>query len=308
MNCYCVGGLTLACASDVPGLRSVASYGACPPDISLRIGISPPPTVDTFVFRWPGRYGLSLSRLADDWLLTTARGPAYVVTRDGREIVAYDNQGDPDPEFMDVLVRRVLPRISLIFGRVAFHGAALAKNDAAILLFGGSGAGKSTLSAALAGSFGWDLLSDDISILHAAGGATVAPAATGVCLWPDSRAALNLPPERCRSLPAYGTKIWFDFAQNAPREPLPLGAIVALARSAEVAEPVLERLAPAEALVLAIHQLIQFNPADYASGGLEPLVHRLREAIEGVPAYRLVYPSDFSALPRVAALLEELVA
>lgn len=304
MNFYCVGGLTLACASEVPGLRPVAGSGACRPDIELRIGLGPPPMADAFVFRWPGRYGLCLSRLGDHWMLTTARGSAYAVTRDGREIMAYDNQADADPEFIDVLVRRILPRISLLFGRVAFHGAALAKNDTAILLFGGSGAGKSTLSAALAGSFGWDLLSDDISILHAA---TVAPAATGVCLWPDSRLALDLPPERCRGLPAYGTKIWFDFAQNGPRPPLPLRALAALARSEHVTAPMLERLAPAEALILAIQQLIQFNPADYRSGGLEPLVHRLRTTIEGIPAYRLVYPTDFSALPRVAALLEELV-
>lgn len=306
MNFYSVGGLTLACASEVPGLRRAARHGACPPDIELRIGFAQAPIPDAFVFRWPGRYGLCLSRLADDWLLTTARGATYAVTRNGREIVAYDNQANADPEFIDVLVRRILPRISLLFGRVAFHGAALAKNDTAILLFGGSGAGKSTLSAALAGSFGWDLLSDDISILHAESGTTVAPGATGVCLWPDSRLALDLPPERCRSLPAYGTKIWFDFAQNVPRAPLPLRAVAALARSEQITAPMLERLSPAEALVLAIRQLIQFNPADYARGGLEPLVHRLRATIEGVPAYRLVYPSDFSALPGVAALLEEL--
>ncbi|HEX5182616.1 MAG TPA: hypothetical protein VFW19_05620 [Allosphingosinicella sp.] len=308
MNLYGVGGLTLACESPVPGLRPAASDHHVPPDIALRIERAPPPVADRFLFRWPGRYGLCLSQSGDGWLLTTARGSSYAVSPDGRTIAAFDNQAEADPEFLDVLVRRVLPRIGLLFGRVAFHGAALAKNDAAILLFGGSGAGKSTLAAALAGRFGWDLLSDDISLLHPEGGATVAPAATGVCVWPDSRAALDLPLERCRALPAYGTKIWFDFAQESPRAELPLRALAALDRSPDATEPELQRLSPGEALVLAIHQLIQFNPGACAIGGLEPLVHRLRRTIAGLPAYRLVYPSDFSALPRVAALLEEVIA
>jgi hypothetical protein len=200
----------------------------------------------------------------------------------------------------------VLPRVGVLLGRVALHGAALAKNNTATLLFGGSGAGKSTVSAALASRFGWDVLSDDISTLQSEGRAAVAPSATGVCLWPDACAALELPADRCRSLPAYGGKIWFDLGQDAPRAPQPLRAIVALARSEGAAKPELEPLAPGEGLALTIRQLIRFNPAGGPARELE-LVQRLRDAIQGVPAFRLVYPSDFAALPRVAARLDTLV-
>src|SRR5262245_27843693 len=108
MNLYGVGGLTLACASPVPGLRLAAGDRDVTPDIDLEIAQTGSPVADGFLFRWPGRYGLCLLQLGDGWLLTTARGSAYAVSGDGRKVVAFDNPEEPDPEFLDVLVRRVL--------------------------------------------------------------------------------------------------------------------------------------------------------------------------------------------------------
>ena len=72
----------------------------------------------------------------------------------------------PAPALADVLVRRVLPRVATLSGATAIHAAALAGQDGGLLLLGPSGAGKSTLSAALAHFLGWEILSDDISILR----------------------------------------------------------------------------------------------------------------------------------------------
>ncbi len=317
MQAYCVGGLTLTCATPVAGLRSAHPEFADAADIALSIEETPCSSservaFDRVLFEWPGRYGLTLGTSGADWLLTSSRGAAsFLVSTDGRRISArFEPNPNPEymPEYMDVLVRRVLPRIALFFDRIAIHAAALSKHDAAILVLGGSGAGKSTLSAALGYRHGWDLLSDDISILRRNGDTTVSPAATGVCVWPDSRAALALPEERCRVLPAYGSKVWFDMRQSEAHPARPLRALVSLSRSATARAPKLQRLSPAEGLVLAVCQLIQFNPAEVRSGTLDRLIQRLTMMISGIPAYRLTYPADYDALPDVAAELETLLS
>lgn len=314
MQAYCVGGLTLTCATPVAGLRSARPEFAGAPDITLTIeetrrSASDQVAFDRVLFEWPGRYGLTLGASGADWLLTSSQGAAsFLVSNDGRRISARFASPEPNPEYMDVLVRRILPRIALFFDRIAIHAAALSKNGAAVLVLGGSGAGKSTLSAALAYRHGWDLLSDDISILRRNGEATVSPAATGVCVWPDSRVALELPEERCRVLPAYGSKVWFDMQQSEARPAQPLRALVSLARSTTAHAPELQRLSPAEGLVFAVRQLIQFNPAEGRMGALDRLIQRLTTTISGIPAYRLTYPADYNALPDVAAELETLLA
>lgn len=307
MQTYNVGGLTLSSPTPLAELRQVDDRQWDRSDIAFSIEHRPCPEPDRVLFKWPGRYGLTLGVSGVDWVMTWARGAGFLISDDGRKIRARCEPDGLDTESVHVLVRRILPRICLMFGAVALHAAALGKQRGAILVLGASGAGKSTLSAALGYHHGWDLLSDDISIMRKDNRTTLSPAATGVCLWPDSREGLGLPIQRCHALRAYRTKIWFDLEQNTPRPKQQLRALVTLSRSEANLHPALQPIDPGAALVLAALQLIQFNPAESWNGEYVALVARLRAAIEGVPAFTLSYPADYDALPRVSALLDDLV-
>jgi len=74
-----------------------------------------------------------------------------------------------------------------------------------------------------------------------------------------------------------------------------------------VAEPRLERLGIAEAMTLILPQIIHFNPNGASVQERVHAVSGLREVLHNRPAWRLVYPSDYTALPRVKALLRPLL-
>jgi hypothetical protein len=210
------------------------------------------------------------------------------------------------------LIRRVLPRIALIFGRQAIHSAALGGERGAVVLLGSSHAGKSTLAAA---SIQWahcTPLSDDISILSMNKSATVSPAATGLCLWPDSRAALGLPDKQCRPMPGYEevagkSKIWFEPQPTASPRPRPISAFVSLLRLPGCPTAALEPISPAEGVKLAFRQSIHFNPAARSPANASRHLQDLAGFASHVPFYRLSYPSEYKNLHRAVDCLMELI-
>jgi len=205
--CYCAGGLVLASNIDLDGLVKVGNTDA---DFHFTFETGEPPHPHSCVLRWPGRYGLELHRLNAEWLMTSRFGAAFQVSGDGRQIVGFCVGGQPTAVFNDILVRRVLPRVATLRGRIALHASAVGKHGRALVLLGPSKAGKSTIAAALALRHSWDILSDDICVLDFGSKVTVAPMGTGVCLWPDSQKALDFPADSCRAMPAYPGKIHFE--------------------------------------------------------------------------------------------------
>jgi hypothetical protein len=207
-------------------------------------------------------------------------------------------QRPDEAAWLDVLARRVLPRVTMLFGATTIHGASAATADGALLMLGESGAGKSTLSAFL-GSRGWDILSDDISILWDPKAPKIAPSTTGVCVWSDSRAGLQLPESQCRPLAGYPGKVRYVPGGEEATEPARLKALVFLARSSLVEGAEVEPISPAEGLFLATRSRIRFNPAD--ASGKETLVNfeRLGDIVRATPCFRLHYPAHYPALPRV---------
>lgn len=207
--------------------------------------------------------------------------------------------------WLDVLVRRVLPRMATLFGATAIHAAAVADAGGGLLLLGPSGAGKSTLSAAL-GNRGWQVLSDDISILWSDGAPVMTPAAPGVCVWPDSRDALALPSEQCRPMPGYDGKLRFTPSGDADADAVPVKALVFLSRSDGDAAPVLRELPAGVGLIEASRQLVRFNPGD-RSRGTAGAFERLASIVRDTRCYRMEYAADYAALPQVAAALRQLL-
>jgi hypothetical protein len=306
------GELTVASTFRIPGLHALAQSLDMAFDVRLTWEEGKPPAPDVVLFRWPGRYGLTLGTLGPDWAFSTAQGAAYLVRRDGRDVRVHWAGSNSDVQVWDVFVRRVLPRIAIMFGRKAMHAAALGGERGAVLLMGSSHAGKSTLAAACVQWANCIPLSDDVSILPTAGSATVSPAASGLCLWPDSRAALGLADEHCRAMPGYEVaggqgKIWFEPKLPVTPKTSPLNALVMLARSRDAKTARLERIDLAEGIVLASRQSIQFNPAaispEHATRQLQDLACLMTQA----PAYRLSYSTEYDGLRGAVDSLLELV-
>jgi hypothetical protein len=298
---YSFGGLRLHSAVRVDQLRPCPADTEAWADIALSFETGEPPVHDRISYRWRGRYGLVVGTCGDEWLMTSSLDGAFLISRERRTLRCIAPSAASFETCVDVLIRRVLPRVATLFGASAIHAAALARPEGGVLLLGMSGAGKSTMTASL-GHAGWQILSDDISLLWGLEEPLLAPAAQGVCVWPASREGINLPIERCRPMPAYDGKTHFMPDGEPAIAPVPLRALVFLNREGSAA-PALERMRDAEALVTASHMLVQLDPGDPALPDWVQGFARLNAAMKVVPSYRLHYPNDFAALAEVDALL-----
>lgn len=299
---YLFGGLAIDSDVALAGMR-VAPAGSDGHPVRLAFHPSPAPPADGEIFVWEGRYGMRLDALGDDWRFSSRLDGVFIVDRAVSRIDFHSDDRVPTAAAIDVLTRRVLPRLAIATGALTVHGAALSRDDGAILMFGQSGAGKSTLTAALAQA-GWHIASDDLTMIRAGtGGALIHPGATGVCLWGDTRDALMLDPARCVAMPGYDGKWRFEPEDAPGTVPASLRALVFLERSADVIAPRLDRIALGEAVREATRQLIALDPT---APGFAP-ANRLLRAMTGIPAVRLVYPSGYGTLPAVANLLATLL-
>lgn len=273
-------------------------------DFAMRVAQEAPPHADRTLCRWAGRYGLTLGVLGDDWLFDSALDGTFRIGDSTIRCSVAEPRGDA---WRDVFIRRILPRIAILAGASALHAAAVAIDGRALLLLGPSGAGKSTLCAAL-GLAGWDVLSDDVALLWDAAAPQAAPATTGVCLWADSRQALGLPEDRCTPMPGYDGKSRFASGNDSGTVPVPLAALVFLARATDIDQPVLHRLGGAEGMIRALHQRVRFNPADDNGDQAVRSLDRLRAIVGVTPSYRLTYPAEYAALPDTERALRRLLA
>ncbi|QNQ10344.1 hypothetical protein [Sphingomonas alpina] len=288
-------------------MRGLDAAHATDPRTDVRIEIREPlpPYPEQFIFEWGGRYALRLGRIGQDWSFGSRFDGTILVAPDGRSISLVSATDPLSAGLADIVSRRVLPRVATLFGGTALHGASLSKGDAGLLLLGSSGAGKSTTTAALAAA-GWHILSDDISIVRNDGAPRLEPCTTGVCVWPDSLAALGLDPRACTNMAGYDRKIRYDPAVEHRISPARLSACILLQRSPDASAIRLERLSQAEALISAIRQLVVFNPAGpHEDRALQ--VGRLNTIMSKTPAFRLVYPEGYSFLPAVADQLSEVL-
>ncbi len=294
---YLFGGLAIDSAITLDGARRVGAD--CPGHrvtLDFHQGLAPP--ADHDVYSWTGRYALKLGRHGDGWHFSSVFDGSIITDAAISRLEIYGPGDTPDAGLMDVLTRRVLPRLAIETGALTIHGAALIRDGGAILLLGRSGAGKSTLTAALALA-GWSIASDDMTMIRSDGsGPMVHPGSTGVCLWRDTRESLNLDPARCRTMPGYDDKLRFEPEDAPPANPAPLRAIVYLERG-EVAAPELAAMQIRDAVRRATQQLIAFDPTAPRTAAATLLVR----AMSQVPLVKLSYPSGYASLPGVMELL-----
>ncbi len=299
---YRFGGLAIDSTIALAGARRVDDAGEGHHiDLLFHQGAAPP--ADRDVFTWKGRYALKLGRIGDGWHFSSLFDGTFIVDAAISRIDAYADGAAPSAGAIDVLTRRVLPRLAIETGALTVHGATLIRDGGAILLFGESGAGKSTMTAALAQA-GWSIASDDMTIVRLGDAAPmVHPGATGVCLWPDTRVALDLDPARCLAMPGYDDKLRFEPEDSPGADPAPLRAVVFLERGSEVIAPRLDPMPIRDAVRQATRQLIALDPTVPRTIA----VHRLVQMLAGARPLMLTYPSGYDSLPAVTDLLATLV-
>ena len=242
------------------------------------------------------------------WLIRTRFDGSFLIDRDGRALTLVVDAMPPDPAAIEVLLRRVLTRVPMLQGAIAVHAASLMQDGGGMLLIGRSGAGKSTLCAALTVQGGWQILGDDTALLWHPPEPMLGAGAKTVCLWPESRDGLALSPDATIPLASATGKGRSPVAAGDPPPLIPLRALVFLDRREDVAGPRIERLAIAEAMALIVPQIIHFNPSGASVQERVHAVSGLRDILAKRPAWRLVYPSDYAALPQVEARLRPLLA
>lgn len=298
---YLFGGLAIDSDVALAGMRSATDAGSH--DVRLAFHRSPAPPADREIFVWDGRYGVRLGTFGDAWHLSSQLDGIFIVDRAVTHIDFYADAASPTPAAVDVLTRRILPRLATLTGALTVHGAALSREGGAVLMFGKSGAGKSTLTAALALA-GWHIASDDLTMIRPSDdGAMVHPGASGVCLWADTRAALALDPARCLAMPGYEGKLRFEPEDLPGAKPASLRALVFLERCGDVAVPRLDPMPIGPAVREATRQLVALDPT---APRIEA-AQRLLQAMAGVPTVKLTYPSGYATLAAVTDLLATLV-
>jgi energy-coupling factor transporter ATP-binding protein EcfA2 len=303
---YSFGGLHIRSDFQLSGLHRLQGKGGNP-DIRITFAPAPPPKAVP-CYSWPGRYGLQLATSSNHTLFLTARDGSFLVNEGASTIQCFPdanaNTGHASEGLCQVLMRRVLPRITLLHGRTCFHGASVMTNPHdAIMLLGPSGAGKSTLSAALNHLLGWHVLSDDISITDNKVPPPVCfPAVSGVCLWPDSIASCVATPLTSRILPGHDDKRWCESAGGIPATTATLRALIFIDRRDDGDSPIVLRKLPiAEAMFSSMVQVIRFNPAD--TSVIKEHMDAVASLLTQAPAYRLTYPRNYDQLPAIAAYL-----
>ncbi len=162
------------------------------------------------------------------------------------------------------------------------------------------------MTAALALHLGWDIFSDDMSLLGDEGRHVAFPSVPGVSLWERSQRALGLPVEDCQPLHSRKGKVWYAPRAAQALPPQPLEAVILLSIDADGKGIDCKPLSGPSVFVGLLSQLVVFNRKDTAE--ITGLMHRFSRVVTNVPVYGLAYPRDFGVLPDVVDTIRRIRA
>jgi hypothetical protein len=245
-----------------------------------------------------GEAWLSLGRRRADYVLRFPAGADFVVAEDCREVKCYPLAGTPESTLRHLLLDQVLPLVLSRRERMVLHASAVLADGGAIGFAGRSGRGKSTLAASLARE-GWPLLSDDCLVLRRAEGSWRAiPSYPGVRLWPDAAEGVFQGQTGWAEVAHYTVKRRVGDHVLAPfsGEPAPLGRLYFLEEAGK-AEVSISRMTPQEAFMQLVGFAYNLDITDKAF--LERQFETIGGLVAEVGCYRLDYPREIGALPRV---------
>jgi hypothetical protein len=211
--------------------------------------------------------------------VTVAGVAAYRFASTGKVVAVAD--GADDEAIHDAWLRSVLPLVVQARGTQVLHASAVSRAGRVLALCGVSTAGKSTLAAALTRQ-GCELVADDAL--------PFAPESDGMCVYPV--------PFRLR-LREEGHEVLVE--QEAPSSPKPLrlSTIVILEPHHDDAPPLLDAVAPADAVGALMPHAYCFALEE----GKEELVAAHAALAAAVPVHRLRYPQQLDRLAETVACL-----
>lgn len=304
---YSFGGLRIRSDFAMPGLIDAVPGQGVEPVLRITAEAGEPLVPDHIWYAWSQGNRMELGEYGGRWLIRSRFDGSFLIDRDGGALHLVAQSLPPEPEVLEILLRRVLPRAPMLHGAIAIHAASLACGGAGAMLIGQSGAGKSTLCASLSRHPGWQVLGDDTALMWSPKTPMLGAGARTVCLWPESRDGLGVGTERSEFLANGSGKTRTFVEGSAPPSRVPLRAVIFLNRSADTALPELRRLDLAEAIGLTVPQLIRFNPhGDSASERIDSVLG-VTAALRVCTAWSLNYPSTYPALQQVEALLRTLL-
>ncbi|OHD04299.1 MAG: hypothetical protein A2885_22105 [Sphingopyxis sp. RIFCSPHIGHO2_01_FULL_65_24] len=300
---YEFGGLHLSSSFPLPFLVALpATIARAIADIHIELSFDDLPD-GRLIHQSAGRYGLALHSFGSDWIFRH-RATGVRVDATGRRLVCHCPQPSDLSLLAEILVRRILPKLCYLHGRLPIHAATLGDDAGALLLLGASSSGKSTTTAALARNLGWRIFSDDMSILDDGDCPLALGGVPGVSLWQDAVDGLDISAAHLSPMAGYEGKYAYRPAAG-PSAPLPLNAIILLSAATDDSAIRLEPLAGPEVLVMICSQIVPFNPRDPVENA--DLMRRFNRVAADVPVFALSYPRTYAMLPAVVDTVAPLI-
>lgn len=264
--------------------------GAADPDLVLRRGqrrsIHPTPPDGTPVATLTDadgtlRYGIA--RSATGVVLRYPGLCEFVGDQEFGEVTAHPHPGVADGYLPVLASGMVLALHLLLRGHLVLHASAVFDGEAAIAFVGASGMGKSTLATALCRD-GCTLLADDVlRVEHDSSGMRTHPGSVETRLRPSAHRLADGVATR----PTADGRLAVSFAE-VTGDPVPLGLCVVPRPSRSVTEVSVERLAPAQGLLMLSRFPRVLGWCDSASmattfQGLAELVERVPVVVATIP-------------------------
>lgn len=195
----------------------------------------------------------------------------------------------------------VLSYVCHLRGLLPLHAACLRVNGRAIALIGHSGSGKSTLALALLRR-GHELISDDLTILHNAGGAVeILPAFPRLKLWRDSLADAGVKADDLPRVRPGIEKYVLNPDVTFSGRP---GRVDALFVLDEGDEPRMERIRAAAAIPVIVNHVTR--PLVCAWLGRRPgMFAQVAEIANQAAVFKLTRPKQFHLLDDTCAMVED---
>jgi hypothetical protein len=302
---YLFSGLRLDADTALAGFRTgchQADFGF--PVLKIAHAGANPLPEHRLLYQWLGRFGTSISQCTGGFLVKSAACGALQIDQVRHRLIWFDTNIDPVVAG-DFLIRRALPRASLLYANMAYHAAAVGDGRKAILLLGDSGSGKTSMATAIASQSGWSLLSEDYSIFEQGSPPHLLPGATGSGHWAEGCAGLGLPAERCRPLAHYDQKYWYEPVQpesgrESSAKPQELAAIMLLSRGSQRMAFRAVRVPNRQALAAIARHFIPFYPGD---GGDTVRLRHAASLVETAPTWLVDFPTGYDRIHEVASQL-----
>lgn len=290
-RCYHAYGLRIASELALPELLPDPNQE--PADVQIRLAgreVLPPAADDGWTYR-----------SASDALLSVAEVGRFQV-RDGREMLVAADAQTPAEVVRLFLLGAVLGVLLHQRGLLVLHASAVAVAGRALVFVGDSGAGKSTLAAALQRR-GHPVVADDVVALRTdqPGPPLVPPAFPQLKLWPDAVVALGHTTERLPLIHPELTKRAYRSRGAPSLEPLPLGAIYALAHAEQPRLDMLSPQAGFAALLRCSYAVGMLGPAASSPAHFQQCVQLAATA----PIVQLSRTDDLAQADHLARLVEQ---